>query len=301
MTDTKTHVAVVMSTYNGERYLAEQIDSVLAQKDVVVELFVRDDGSTDSTLELLEKYASESGVHVTAGENLGVVGSFMALLAEVPPEFEYIALCDQDDVWLDDKLARAVAVLSACDNTVPQLYCSEYYFCDETLSERKKSNLNVIGVGFAQLLYETKVSGNTVAINRALADAALAVGAQDIYGHDWWLGLIAAGLGELHFDSYASLLYRRLSSSVSPTGGNPLTILRFRIKAYLKGDELAQITAQLKRYEAAFGKQLEPQKLQLIERFTKGGRFAKVFAPVRLRQAMAEEIALRILFLIGKL
>ncbi len=301
MSNNTPAVAVVMSTYNGMPYVGEQIRSVLAQEGVVAHLFVRDDGSTDGTVEYLRDLESEGKLTLYTGGNLGVVGSFIELLGCVPSEFKWVALCDQDDVWHPDKLSRAVAALSRGSQDVPRLYCSEYTFCDELMNPTGRSHLNLIGVDFSTLLYETKVSGNTTVINRRLCDLAAAAGAQDVYGHDWWLGLIAAGLGELAFDDYQSLEYRRLAASVSPTGGSFLTILRFRVKAYLQGDQLARITRQLNRFYELFGDRLDAEKRALLERFVFGGRLKKATAPVRLRQAMTEEVALRALFLLGKL
>lgn len=301
MHDEVPAVAVVMSAYNGARYIEEQIESILAQEGVSVALYVRDDGSTDGTVELLRAFERKGLLTLITGQNLGVVGSFIAGLAAVPATFSYIALSDQDDVWKPWKLKRAISLLAKHDQAIPQLYCSEYVFCDEQMRPLKCSHLNVIGVRFETLLYETKVSGNTIVMNRALADCAVAAGAQDVYCHDWWLGLIAAGLGELVFDDECTLDYRRIASSVSPTGASPLALLRYRIKTFLNREELGKITAQLRRYDQLFGADLSDKKRALLERFVQGGRLAKAFAPVRLRQSIIEECALRVLFLGGML
>ena len=100
-------VIVVMSTYNGEKHLREQIDSILAQDRQPVSLLVRDDGSTDGTVQILEEYEKQGALELIRGENLGVVGSFISLIARVADSADYIALSDQDDVWHADKLSRA--------------------------------------------------------------------------------------------------------------------------------------------------------------------------------------------------
>lgn len=301
MNSTKPTVAVVMSTYNGEEYLVEQIDSVLGQRDVEVRLFVRDDGSTDDTISVLEGYERGGRLVLARGENVGVVPSFLRALSMVPADIGFIALCDQDDVWHVDKLSRAADALSRGSQSVPRLYCSEYVFCDADMCPVEKSHLNLIGVGFETLLYETKVSGNTTVINRVLADLALEAGPEGVYCHDWWLGLIAAGLGELVFDDYASLDYRRTGSTVSPTGGSRRALLRYRVEKFLRGGELGHVTDQLRRYRRCFGDDLSAEKRALLDLFLCGGRIRKASAPVRLRQKLAEEIALRMLFLMGKL
>lgn len=294
-------VAVVMSTYNGARFLREQIESILSQEGVSVSLFVRDDGSRDATLDVLRGYERQGKLTLFAEKNVGVVASFLDGIARVPSEFSLIALSDQDDVWHPDKLLRAVEVLGEKDPSVPQLYCSEYLFCDEGLTPIGRSHLNLRGVDFRTLLYEVRVSGNTTVINRALADLAIEGGASGVYGHDWWLALLAAALGELTFDDFVSLDYRRTSDNVSPTGASPIALLRFRVRKFLNRDELGKITGQLEKLRDLYGDRIDPGKRATLERFLGGGRIAKALAPMRLRQQLGEEVALRLLFLLGLL
>ena len=104
-------VTVAMSTYNGERYLREQIDSILNQKNVDIVLFVRDDGSKDATLDILGEYSAKyDNVLFSAGNNLGIGKSFYEAL-RLAPESDYYAFSDQDDVWLQDKVASGVKAL----------------------------------------------------------------------------------------------------------------------------------------------------------------------------------------------
>jgi len=108
---TNFRLQVLLSTYNGEKYLAELLDSVLSQNVSKLDLLIRDDGSTDETQYLLEKYAGLKNVQILKGKNLGVVRSFFALLEASSPDAEYIAFCDQDDVWMpkQTRAARTVA------------------------------------------------------------------------------------------------------------------------------------------------------------------------------------------------
>ena len=100
-------VCVLMSTYNGEKYLKEQIDSILKQKGVKVNLLVRDDGSTDNTLSLLEEYKKKGLLDYCCGSNMKPARSFMELLS-IAPDSDYYAFSDQDDYWEHDKLFNAV-------------------------------------------------------------------------------------------------------------------------------------------------------------------------------------------------
>ena len=108
MTTHDTNVAVALSSYCGERYLSEQIDSVLNQNlssDVSLTLYIRDDDSTDGTVSLLDTYNSNPNIQIIKGHNLGVVGSFFDCMKAIPETYDYIALCDQDDIWMPDKLS----------------------------------------------------------------------------------------------------------------------------------------------------------------------------------------------------
>ena len=293
-----------MSTYNGAEHVAAQLDSILAQDvtDVAdLSVYVRDDGSRDDTCAILQGYADKGLIRFLSGKNLGVVGSFLDVLAAVPTDVDYVALCDQDDVWHADKLSRALAVLGEKDQSIPQLYCSEYIFCDAEMNPQGRSHLNQTGVDFNKMLYENMVSGNTTVINRALADAVVGAGRDGVYCHDWWLALVACALGELTYDDFVSLDYRRTGSNVSPTGTGGLSLLRYRVKTFFENDELKNITAQLQKLDDCFGEQMAPEKRETLRRFLDGGRFAKAFAPVKLRQKTPEELAVRLLFLMGKL
>ena len=301
MTHSNPTIAVVMSTYNGADHLAEQIDSVLAQDVQNLVLYVRDDGSSDSTTSILSSYEREGKLIFIQGENKGAVGSFLELIGLVPTDIPYIALCDQDDVWHVDKLSRALSIIPTKPQDIPQLYCSEYMFCDAEMHQQGRSCLNQIGVDFPKMLFENMVSGNTVVINRPLADAVNAAGREGVYCHDWWLALLAAALGEITFDDFSSLEYRRTGSNVSPTGSGGLALLKYRIRTFFQKGELNNVIDQLELLNHSFGDQLGPQKKKLLVRMLHGNRLSKAFVPVRLRQKRKEEFALRLLFLLGKL
>lgn len=294
-------IVVVMSTYNGAEHLVEQLDSVLSQDVGSLSVLVRDDGSTDGTVGILEGYERAGSIELVRGENLGVVGSFLDLISRAPADADFIALADQDDVWHPDKLSRALEVLAKKDPAVPQLYCAEYMFCDAEMRPQGRSHLNRIGVSFPTMLYENMVSGNTTVINRTLAGLVVAAGPEGVYCHDWWLALLATAVGELTFDDFACLEYRRTGSNVSPTGAGGLSLLRYRIRTFFEKGELSRITEQLERLREVCGDGMSPERRRLLDRALDGGRLSKALLPVRLRQKPAEEVALRLLFLTGML
>lgn len=294
-------IAVVMSTYNGREFVSDQIESVLAQDVSSLALYVRDDGSTDGTLQILEGYERRGQLTLLRGKNVGVVASFIEAISLVPPEVPYIALCDQDDVWHPDKLSRALEALSSHDGDRPLYYCAEYTFCDAEMHPQSRSQLARGEIRFARMLYENATSGNTCVINRALAERAVRAGAQGVYCHDWWLALVASALGEVVHDDFSCLEYRRTGSNASPTGSGGMAILRYRIRTFFDKGELRNVTEQLVRLDEAFGGEMPVERRRLLRRFLEGGRLRKALAPVRLRQRPTDELALRLLFLLGLL
>lgn len=120
-------IAVLMSTYNGQHFIEEQLQSIFAQKEVSVELFVRDDGSTDNTLQILERWAESHPLHLTQGQNIGPARSFLELLSTT--EAPFYAFADQDDLWDDDKLATGIKAIAGLAE--PALYFSDTTLVDE--------------------------------------------------------------------------------------------------------------------------------------------------------------------------
>ena len=131
-------VCVLMSTYNGEKYLQEQLDSIINQVGVNVRILVRDDGSTDSTTDILNNYKREGYLDWYSGTNLKSARSFMDLVNRAP-ESEYYAFSDQDDYWLPTKLQVAVNVLKSADSRKSALYYSRTTLVDENLLPIKQN------------------------------------------------------------------------------------------------------------------------------------------------------------------
>ena len=299
----KYRIAVALSSYNGEGYITEQINSVFAQtisNIAEITLFVRDDGSADETCHIIHTFENMGHVVLYRGNNIGVCASFLNLLQDIPLDYDFVALCDQDDVWHPDKLARAIDVLTSIDRDIPLLYCSDYIFCDADLHPVHKSNLNKSGISFEKLLFENVCSGNTMVMNHTLHALVASFSSEGVYCHDWWIALIASALGEVHFDRhFYSLDYRRIGSNVSPTGSDIIKVFRYRMSKFIKDGELKQITEQLQKLANEIGNRLDSSKCHTLNRFLKGNRLDKAFAGIRLRQTISGELMLRLLFLFG--
>ena len=124
-------VLVLMSTYNGERFLEEQLATIFAQEGVSVSVLVRDDGSTDGTCRMLETWKRTHCLDYICGDNVGAARSFFLLLQQAPAS-TYYAFADQDDVWLDDKLYSAIQQIEKYDD-VPALYFCQTQLVDKNL------------------------------------------------------------------------------------------------------------------------------------------------------------------------
>ena len=298
-------VCVMLSSYNGEKYIREQIDSILAQElpeQCDLSLIVRDDGSTDGTIDILAEYEGRGLLTLIQGENLGVTGSFFALLNHTTGKYDYYSFSDQDDRWHEDKMFRALSVLSRKDKKIPHLYCSEYYYCDEHLGSPVPSTHNKLDPRVSLLLFENTISGNTIVFNDALASYVIQAGRNGIYCHDWWVALVASAVGDIEYDDqFYSLDYRRDGRNVSPTGSGQFRLLQYRIKHFIKGDELNIIGKQIAKFASVYRGKLSKHDVKILDVCTSNSRIRKAFLPVRLRQTISGEFMLRTLFLIGKL
>lgn len=208
-------VSVALCTWNGERFLAEQLDSVLAQEDVAFEVVALDDGSSDGTRALLERYATrEPRLRWQANENnLGATASFERAMALCRAGL--IAPCDQDDVWHPRKVARLVAAIGDAD----LVYCDSSYIDAEgrTLDRRVSGDMAMLqGDRPASFLLANSVSGHASLVRRELFERARPF-PQGAY-HDWWLALCAAGRNGVRYLDEPLVDYRRHAATISPMG-----------------------------------------------------------------------------------
>lgn len=202
-------VVVLMSTYNGEEYLHEQLDSVFSQEGVEVNVIVRDDGSTDKTLFILQEYEKKKPLKFYTGENLKPAKSFMDLVYNAP-DAEYYALCDQDDVWVQGKLKAAVDFLETCDN--PALYYHGMNLVDKELNRygyyfRKQENAKSMEFS---CLYGDEIAGCTMVFNGELLNAIRAYKPSFITMHDGWIHRVCLCVhGSIYGDETAYINYRQ--------------------------------------------------------------------------------------------
>lgn len=212
-----TRVAVLMSTYNGEKYLREQIESILNQDEVTVDLYVRDDGSSDKTRQILDSYNKLVNVHLEYGENLGVGNSFMFLVYK-NVEADYYAFSDQDDVWIKDKLKTAISKISGNKN--PVLYAGNLMSVDKNGKELGMYWTSPADTSYYQFLGANELHGCTMVWNKTLQTIICQKDRRPSENfflrnlHDVWFALAASVVAEIFFDMDAHILYRQHDSNV---------------------------------------------------------------------------------------
>lgn len=205
----------MVGTYNGEKYLREQLDSILSQKGVDVFVKVSDDCSTDTTPEILSEYKNkydnfEFSVNDT---NKNFTYNFLDLFFSVEDDdYDYYAFSDQDDVWLPEKLYKAVEIIEnkQMDNPNGILYCSNLYVVNEKLERiRMQEDESIEKCNKNNFMFENIATGCTVVFDRTFKVHAQKYYPQGIRLHDYWLFLIAAYTANYVYDRNAYILYRQ--------------------------------------------------------------------------------------------
>lgn len=204
-------VAVLLSSYNGEKYIEEQINSVLNQKNVNITLFVRDDGSKDTTCNLLRNVQKiNNNVKIMFGKNKGAAASFFQLVQNVKG-FDFYALCDQDDVWDDDKVENALKYLDEFID-VPALYFSSTRVVDEKMNViEPRSKVLDEGVYSAfRVMLGNNATGCTMVFNDCLRQLVVKYIPQRMIMHDHWIYVICVLVnGFIYYDKKPHISYRQ--------------------------------------------------------------------------------------------
>ena len=208
------HIAILLATYNGAPYLQEQLDSIERQTHSHWTVLASDDGSTDDTVSMIGTFAGKVGksqVQQVTGPQKGFAGNFLSMVCHPNVKADAYAYCDQDDIWLDDKLARAARFLAAVPSDVPALYCSRTQYVDQDNHPLGLSLPYARPAVFANALVQNIASGNTMVFNEAARKLLVRAGPQvDIDLHDWWTYMLVTGMGgQVLFDQTPSVRYRQ--------------------------------------------------------------------------------------------
>jgi glycosyltransferase involved in cell wall biosynthesis len=298
-------VVVLMSTFHGERHVAEQLRSILQQLPATGRVLVRDDGSNDATVACIEAFA-EPRIEIVRGANIGFGASFLTLLTLAPDDADLILFADQDDVWLPGKIERAWQHLAPLAGSAA-LYGGAKRLVD--------ANMRLLGTSppwprppsFRNALVENIVTGCTAAINRpALALLKLAGPAHGVHFHDWWLYLVISAFGRVVFDDTPTVLYRQHGGNQIGQGAGTAQryagMLRFLLRRDWVGILTAQVAALMRHYGGLLGAE---HRALVLRHFQLEGqhalpRWRLILGPARWRQHLAHEFALRALLLLHR-
>lgn len=213
-------IAILMATYNGEKYLKEQIDSIVKQSNTDWTLFIHDDGSGDSTLNIIKEYSYLSSNIVLLEDEVkhrGAAQSFMWLLSQV--EADYYMFCDQDDIWLSNKVSDSFDAIKKmerdCDKDTPLLVHSDLFVVDKNNKMLESSMWKISGI-YPKLsskfnfffIYNNCFTGCTMLFNDSLKNKSLPMHPMALM-HDWWIGLNAIKYGCINSLSNPAIRYRQ--------------------------------------------------------------------------------------------
>ncbi|GFH40995.1 glycosyltransferase family 2 protein [Lactococcus insecticola] len=213
-------VNILMSTFNGARFLAEQIESIQKQTFGDWQLLIRDDGSSDETLDIIAKFARDDkrirlvNPNAASRENLGVIKSFYTLVKLERADYYFFS--DQDDVWLSDKLETMLSEAQKHDQKTPLMLYMDLTVVDQNLNVITPSMIRTqshhANTTLLAELTENTVTGGVSVINHALASKWLS--ADNIIMHDWYLALLATATGKLIYIDQPGELYRQHDRNV---------------------------------------------------------------------------------------
>lgn len=232
-------IAILMATYNGEKYICQQIDSILSQTCKDWELYIHDDGSTDNTIAAVESYVEKypNKIHLIYGKSTGGAKyNFFYMFGQV--EAPYYMTCDQDDVWLDKKIELTYDKMLTIENKadVPCLVYTELRVVDSELNTIADTmsgyqSLDCHKRTINQFILQNSVTGCTMMVNRALRDKMLRITDIDnTIMHDWWAALVAAQFGKTAFIDEPTILYRQHGdNSLGALGINKLSYIVRRV------------------------------------------------------------------------
>lgn len=233
----KPIICVMMSTYNGEEYIEEQVESIYAQEDVSICLYVRDDGSNDGTVDqllYLQRFYNEKGMifELEIGPRMGYPDTFYSLLGTVEDKYDYYAYADQDDYWLPRKIVEGVNVLEKeTYRNRPLLYCTNTTITDSRLNVISDNDLNNLIVALPSFFMRARVAAHTMVFNNKLREQVVLIsGMHHGFGHDVINLLVCIACDGVVKVGKSNVLHRRHSKALSSGGKGIIDRIRTEMK-----------------------------------------------------------------------
>lgn len=301
-------VCIAMAVYNGEKHIRVQMDSLLKQTYENIQIVVRDDGSKDETVFIVREYAKKYPDKIVLlendGQNLKCPGSFYRIIRDCE-KADYYAFCDQDDYWEPQKIQWAVEKLEAL-NKEGKLYLSSYDYYTEDGKFIRHFPPQKTPIELKEVLYHTPGSGFTIVFDETIRQRFILQVNPGTEMHDRWLIRAAVCFGTVLYDPRSTARHIRHEEAVTAEDAGNKNLLVHFIKDELLSDVAVEAKRHLTYFYKTFREELSEQDKKTIFVFVKqhGGIknwCQKVFYPGRLRSRVPGEVALRLLFLIGKI
>ncbi len=299
-------VQILLSTYNGVTYLKPLMDSLLQQDYSQVSILVRDDGSSDSTIDLLQEYdASYKNIQVVFGKNIGFVGSFLHLIELADFNADYFALCDQDDVWQPNKISEAIECLQQYSQDIPLLYGSRAVLVDKNLKILGHTKIPRKKLSFQNALVECTLLGCTTVFNQATRQLLVGKFPRYAYGHDWWIYLVVSAFGSVFYDYNPKILYRQHNKNVF--GISPSIIKNFQMKIYrfFTQGQRQLVMKQAEEFGRLYASLIDDNSKNILEEFLDkkwlGRRLSYALFCNLYRQSPIDNLMLKILLVLNRL
>ena len=305
------HVNILLATYNGSRFLKNQLDSLVSQTYEPITIYIRDDGSSDNTVELIQTYiqTNTSNKQIilldNGGKNLRCPGSFYQILRECQPA-DYYAFCDQDDIWYPDKIKWAVETLNTeADRAMPLVYFSGYeYYTDDGAflrhSPKQKEHTQLHDV-----LYYTPASGFVLVFNETARQKLILNVNPGQELHDRWLLRGAACFGKVIYDPRYSATHIRHADAVTAEDSSDANLFKSFIQNEIHGTAMTDSKKYLRHFYDVFEPQLSEHDKKTLGLFIRPNNFIsqlqKLFYPHSLRARLAGEVAIRLLFFLNRI
>ncbi len=300
------HVYILLSTYNGEKYLREQLDSLMNQTYPFYTVWIRDDFSIDKTREIIDEYKSmypEKIKILSSEKNVGYPDCFWTMLQECSGA-EYYAFCDQDDVWHKDKIRCAVRMLEK-EEMKPLLYVHDYIVSSEMLEQISVHRMcDQSELKAEQLIYFTYAQGFSMVINdefRKLLLLEMPIGKN--LPHDGWCIWNAFFRGKIICDRRLLAKYRRHEDAETSSGMDRISEIRSWIRKEILGNEMRYLEERAAYFLEINNISMKEEDICIWKRLIDRSLInwvRRCFYPKRLRPSLAGEIALRVLFFLGK-
>lgn len=271
-TENKVNVAILMATFNGERFIEEQINSICNQTFKDWTLYIRDDGSTDKTLSIINRFEKKDNrIHLISDnmKRLRPMKSFLTLLKEVEADFYFF--CDQDDFWKKNKLELMMRQILNQNNKKPNLVYCNLQCVDSSLNPIDNNFNNLVGtVTSYSRCITNDMPGCVMLINKALRDLTnkYTTNYKEIMMHDWWIALIAQFCGKITFLNDRLILYRQHGDNAVGAGKNGSTLKKIFQKGIVKKQEklVIQTYLQITDFFETYKNFISKKDIEVIER-----------------------------------